>query len=73
MPPSATNFIMGAAFVTTLVSVFGIIRNSWVYRARMKILYDPDIQEALRMYNRLPSYLEMMRRFWIWRVEEFLK
>lgn len=81
MPPSATNLIIGVVFaacgvamvVVILVVIFMLVRNSWVYRARTKILKGPDVHEALTTYDRLPSYNEMMRRFWIWRVEEFLK
>lgn len=48
--------------------VYALVRNEWVYRERLRMI-DRDLEQ----YLRLPSYEVMMwRRWWVWRVEDFL-
>lgn len=50
-------------------AIFGLLRNEWVYRKRMKILRCMGGD----YYNKLPSYHVMVIKFWIWDINQFLK
>lgn len=60
--------IFGVAFAAAI-----LIRNNWVYRARIGELNNPHrtLTENLREHDRLPSYDAMMLRCWVWDVEKF--
>lgn len=53
--------------VVLLFGLYMLFRNSCVYRFRMKII-DTDVY----LYRRLPSYTEMLSRFWVWPLRKFL-
>lgn len=62
------SFILFAISGTILIfASLLMFRNDWVYRTRIKILY-----EDMRTYRRLPEYTEMVWRFWIWDVRKFV-
>lgn len=46
--------------------LFMLVRNEWVYRSRIKLTGTDD-------YHRLPSYDDMMKRWWVWSIKKFLK
>lgn len=48
-----------------IVSVLLFIRNEWVYRERRKLADTPE-------FDRLPTYNEMLRRWWVWDIRKFL-
>ena len=51
-----------------MLSAIGMyVRNRWVFRKRMHVLYCQGIEE----YHRLPSYNRMMGHFWVWDLEKF--
>lgn len=56
--------IAGAAGMVTSLTM--LARNQWVYRVRLEMLFG-DFDR----YQRLASYSEMMRRFWVWDVAAF--
>lgn len=45
--------------------VMMLLRNEWVFRKRCSLRGTPD-------YDRLPSYNEMVRRWWVWDIKKFL-
>ena len=70
IPLALVTFLVVALFAAWL----GTVRNDWVYRQRTRILkesvwtgtgHDP--------YDRLASYEEMVRRFWIWDASKFIR
>lgn len=54
-------------FAGMIACFFMLIRNRWVFNARKKILYSD-----FTLYKKLPEYDEMMRRFWVWNIKDFL-
>lgn len=65
----STYVIYGAfafTFVNFMAMFFVLIRNGWVHNSRIKAIGTP-------LYNRLPSYSYMMKRFWVWDVNKFYK
>lgn len=62
-------YIVPAIFgLTILGSIYMLIRNDWVYRNRIRLLYkDWDA------YDRLPSYDSMWLRFWVWDINKFIQ
>lgn len=68
---------MAEFFLVTLIIIalcliigcmFALVRNEWVYRQRIFVLRS---ENGLEEFKRLPSYDEMMGRFWVWDVEKF--
>lgn len=60
---------LAAALATFAVLVFALIRNCWVYKNLVRLLWSDHAA-----YRRLPSYEYMLYgRFWVWRIEEFLR
>jgi len=57
--------LMVAMIVGLACCVMMFLRNQWVYRNRMKLILTPD-------YERLPTYNEMMRRWWVWDIKKFI-
>lgn len=54
--------------VVFLALVFLLVRNSWVCRVRIDMIY-----KDYEAYNALPSYYYMLyRKVWIWDVKKFL-
>lgn len=51
-----------------LLAVLTLIRNDWVFRNRVKMVWD-DFEG----FKQLPSYEAMLFRFWVWDVKKFLK
>lgn len=70
----ASEIFVALGSMGVLCGLFMLARNSWVYRARMSVLHDPSMTlgQCLAKYERLPSYDAMMRRFWVWEVNDFL-
>lgn len=56
-------------FITSFISLFGFVRNVWVYRKREKVL----LRAGYFVYGILPSYNTMMLKFWIWDINKFIK
>lgn len=50
------------------IPVFIWIRNVWVYKNRIKLLRDD-----YETYQKLPSYHQMMFKFWVWNINKFIK
>lgn len=48
------------------ISLFMLIRNSWVYRLRTWM-----IRADLEQFRRMPSYDAMLYRVWIWSARGF--
>lgn len=59
--------------LVTLAAMLFMVRTTWVYRVRMRVLKNPDRTSSERLddYDLLPSYDAMVARFWIWDVEKF--
>lgn len=55
--------ILWAAFWVPVLA-----RNYWVYRSRTRLL-----REDYAAYRRLPTYGEMMSRFWVWDARRFVR
>jgi len=49
-----------------VVNIGMLIRNEWVYKHRIKLRGTP-------LYDKLPTYDEMMARWWVWNIKAFLK
>ena len=60
---------IGLAVCAAVFSFFllMIVRNRWVYRVRMAILY-----ADFAAYQSLPDYDVMMWRLWVWDAAKFL-
>ena len=56
------------SFVAVILSLAMLARNRWVLRSRINLLYT-DYEK----YLMLPSYDEMVLKFWIWDIDKFLK
>lgn len=48
--------------------LFMLHRNEWVHRERMKAIDKGD-----GLFDRLPPYEVMMRKFWVWDVNKFIQ
>jgi hypothetical protein len=57
---------MTDAILILIASAAWLWRVEWVYRVRVKMIYD-DFER----YKRLPSYLSMALQVWIWDVNKF--
>ena len=61
-------------FLGALFSLLMLFRNNWVYNKRTEILNrQTNLSDLNNEYDRLPSYDQMMWRFWIWDIEKFIK
>lgn len=62
-----------------LFNMFLLHRNNWVYKKRIEILnHDYKNGEwseegGFKNYSKLPSYTNMLMKFWVWDVNKFLK
>lgn len=54
--------------VILFIAVFIEIRNKWVYKNRIKL-----IDDDWKAYKKLPSYNQMMFKFWVWDINKFIK
>ena len=63
---STADFII---IVIEAIVIFGLIRNRWVYKKRIKVLH----HMGLKTHDLLPSYNTMMLKFWIWDINKLLK
>ena len=59
-------FLISFSLAWSLYFILKTIRIRWVYRARTKM-----ISEEYNEYEKLVSWDEMIRRWWVWDVEEF--
>lgn len=59
--------IMTVLLGSFLFCVYMIFRNEWVARIRADIIRDPDI--TAREFDAMPTYHEMLNRWWYWDVE----
>ena len=50
------------------IAIFIGIRNNWVYNNRIKLISDD-----WETYQKLPSYDQMMFKFWVWDINKFIK
>lgn len=57
------------AFVSSfmLVVFFFLHRNNWVLKNRINCL----AKEGHDEYNKLPTYMKMFFKFWIWDIDKF--
>ncbi len=55
--------------ISVSFAIFGLLRNEWVYRKRLKVLRCMDSH----YYNNLPSYHFMFIKFWVWDINLFFK
>jgi len=62
------------SFIALVVPLFMIFRNHWVFKKRMEILQNGSLNAIDRysLYERLPPYNVMVRRWWVWDVNKFL-
>ncbi len=61
--------IFTVLLVASLAPCFYMLaRNEWVFRWRRRI-----IDRSLEEYHRLPSYDDMMKKWWVWNINKFLK
>ena len=62
-------WIMWMSASITILGVYFLFRNSWVYRQRLKL-----IDEDFMVYMTLPSYEAMLygQGFWIWDIKYFI-
>jgi len=59
--------LVGICVLGLIWCQFMLIRNAWVYRVRTRLLH-----ADMGRYDKLVSYEEMLRRFWIWDIERFI-
>lgn len=52
--------------VILIINILFAIRNEWVCRQRLKMLEAGE-------YNRLPSYDEIMDKWWVWDINKLRK
>jgi len=52
----------------TVLLLFIIIRNNWVFNNRTRIL-----KSDYKKYNKLLPYNDMLFRFWVWDVNKLIK
>jgi hypothetical protein len=64
--------VLAACGVSLIACVFMLVRNEWVYRVRMRFLHTEPTRVGLQLHDALPSYDEMMRRWWVWNPAAFL-
>jgi len=63
-----TYVLTSISVIFIFITVFIWIRNNWVYKNRIKLI--DDDWEA---YKKLPSYDQMMFKFWVWDINKFIK
>lgn len=62
-----TTIILSLCGVGLVGCVFFWIRNEWVYKVRVDMIWND-----FETFETLPSYVDMVLRFWIWDVSKFL-
>lgn len=55
--------------VLTVIVLFCMVRNEWVYRKRQTFARDWGIDS----FDAFPPYMVMMLKFWIWDIYKFIK
>lgn len=58
--------VLAVTAMIFVTSLYVLHRNNWVYNQRMRLIH-----EDWDSYQRLPSYDDMMKKFWIWDVKKF--
>lgn len=56
-----------ASFLGLGWCVFMFQRNEWVYRERTRLIHS-----EYNRYEQLPTYRQMLWKFWVWDVGKFL-
>jgi len=59
--------ILFIVLLCIIIFIF-FIRNSWVYHKRSQLLNFQSIE----IYLKLPSYYNMLWKFWIWDINKFI-
>lgn len=62
------NIITVLCLIVIIWSLFGLVRNQWVFTKRMWI-----IANDLSNYDTYLSYDEMLLRFWVWDISKLKK
>lgn len=63
--------VYGVLIAVLLACAFMLRRNEWVCDVRIQELRKMPVERGLHEHDRLPSYDEMLFKFWIWDVEKF--
>ena len=63
-----TQVLILVSVISLFIVFFIWIRNIWVYKNRIKLI--GDNWEA---YKKLPSYDQMVFKFWVWDINKFIK
>lgn len=53
----------------SVIVLFCAARNEWVYRKQLEFITDWGYES----FDALPSYSEMMLKFWVWDITKFIK
>ena len=62
------------SFIGFIIPLFMLFRVHWVFNKRTDVLINTDMSAIDRnaLYERLPPFNVMVRRWWIWDVNKFL-
>ena len=63
-----TQVLILVSVILFFIAVFIWIRNKWVYKNRIKLINDD-----WESFKKLPSYDQMMFKFWVWDINKFIK
>ena len=65
---------LAASVIGFIVPLFMLFRIHWVFNKRTEILKNigMSLNDRHSLYERLPSFNVMVRRWWIWDVNKFL-
>lgn len=55
--------------VLTVIVLFFMVRNEWVYRKQIGLINDWGFDSI----DALPSYSVMLLKFWVWDITKFIK
>ena len=73
MSNTANTVFLIVLFIGFIIPLFMLFRVHWVFDKRMEILRNTEMCtiERIALYERLPSFNAMVRRWWIWDVNKF--
>ena len=54
-------------WISISLGILALIRNQWVYAKRIDVLH-----RSSEAFYSLPTYNQMMVRFWVWNIDRFL-
>lgn len=63
-----TQVLILVSVILFFIAIFILIRNEWVYKNRIKLINDD-----WESFKKLPSYDQMMFKFWVWDINKFIK